>query len=97
MNHLPSTRFAGLLLLILAASDGAAFAAEPGALRVGVAKVDMTPAELAGKCKALQVQYTGVHDKMYARAIVLGNDTTSAAPIEIDTGCGTLRRRRVSS
>jgi neutral ceramidase len=53
---------------------------KPGPLLVGAAKVDITPAE-----SELPKQYLGVLDKVYSRAIVINNDTTTAALITVDT------------
>jgi neutral ceramidase len=50
-------------------------------LKVGAAKVDVTPAETA-----LPRNYEGIHDRLHARAIVLNNGTTSAALISLDAG-----------
>ena len=49
----------------------------PGTLRAGAAKVDVTPA-------ALPRNYTGVLDRIYARAIVLENGDSRAALISVD-------------
>ena len=50
-----------------------------GPLRVGAAKVDITPAE-----SELPKQYLGVLDRVYSRAIVIDNGVTSAALITVD-------------
>ena len=50
-------------------------------LKVGAARVDVTPAETA-----LPRNYEGILDHLYARAIVLDNGTTSAALITLDAG-----------
>ena len=52
---------------------------KPGPLRVGVAKVDITPAE-----SELPKQYLGILDRVYSRAIVIDNGTTIAALITVD-------------
>ena len=49
------------------------------ALRAGAAKVDVTPLELPRNV-------LGVHDRLYARAIVLENGIDSAALITVDSG-----------
>jgi neutral ceramidase len=49
------------------------------ALRVGAARVDVTPAQLPRN-------YLGVLDRLYARAIVLDNGQTTAALITVDAG-----------
>jgi hypothetical protein len=61
------------------ALNNTAWAAESGALRVGAAKVDITPTE-----SELPKQYLGILDKIYSRAIVIDNGTTSAALITMD-------------
>ena len=50
-------------------------------LRVGAAKVDVTPAD-----SAVPKNYLGVLDRVYARAIVLQNGVASAALITVDAG-----------
>ena len=50
-------------------------------LRAGAAKVDVTPS--AGE---LPKNSLGILDRLYARAIVLDNGTTSAALITLDAG-----------
>jgi hypothetical protein len=64
---------------------GQALVAEAGSLRVGAAKVDITPSDLAGLTNLWGTQLTGVHDHIYARAIVIDNGETSAAIINVDT------------
>lgn len=85
VQTLQRLRLTCLIVFAFGASIGSAFAAEPGILRVGVAKVDMTPTDPTGLTNLFEVQYTGVHDKIYARAIVLGNDVTTAALIAMDS------------
>jgi neutral ceramidase len=51
----------------------------PPVLRVGAARVDVTPAELPRN-------YRGVLDRLYARAIVLNTGTATAALISVDAG-----------
>jgi len=58
----------------------AAYAQSP-ALRVGAAKVDVTPAE-----NALPQNYQGILDHIYARAIVIDNGSATAALITVDAG-----------
>lgn len=52
-----------------------------GPLQVGAAKVDTTPTQAE-----LPKGYLGVLDKIYSRAIVVNNGTTSAALITLDIG-----------
>ena len=56
-----------------------------GALRVGAARVDITPAQATGLKNVWGNEFKGVHDPIYIRAIVLDNGTTSAALIALDT------------
>ncbi len=51
----------------------------PGPLRVGAAKVDVTPAPID-----LPKQYLGVLDRVYSRAIVIDNGSTRAALVTVD-------------
>jgi hypothetical protein len=67
------------ILLLGIALTGQAQTTKPGPLRVGAAKVDITPAE-----SELPKQYLGILDRVYARAIVIDNGTTSAALISLD-------------
>jgi len=52
-----------------------------GRVRVGAAKVDVTPSE-----KALPPSYEGILDHLYSRAIVVDDGTTTAALISVDAG-----------
>jgi neutral ceramidase len=61
------------------AVTGQAQIATPGPLRVGAAKVDITPAQ-----SELPKQYLGILDRVYSRAIVIDNGSTSAALITVD-------------
>jgi hypothetical protein len=62
---------------------GASPAAFPqeGGLRVGAAKVDITPAE-----DALPDNYLGILDRIHSRAIVIDNGNATAALISVDAG-----------
>jgi neutral ceramidase len=64
---------------------GQASVAEAGSLRVGAAKVDITPSDRAGLTNLWGTLLTGVHDHIYARTIVIDNGETSAAIIAVDT------------
>jgi len=55
--------------------------AQNAGLRVGAAKVDVTPAE-----SELPKSYEGILDHLFSRAIVINNGTTSAALITVDAG-----------
>jgi len=70
-------------LLAILALALPAMAADPGALRVGAAKVDITPAaDLALPLNGFASRTQGfkaIHDHIYVRAIVLDDGTTLAA------------------
>jgi Neutral/alkaline non-lysosomal ceramidase, N-terminal len=68
------------LAVLAVAASPAAFAQGQG-LRVGAAKVDITPAK-----DALPQNYLGILDRIHSRAIVIDNGTTSAALISVDAG-----------
>lgn len=55
--------------------------AQNAGLRVGAAKVDVTPAE-----NQLPKSYEGILDHLFSRAIVIGSGTASAALITLDAG-----------
>jgi neutral ceramidase len=74
-----------LFILLAALAIPQSWGAERGALRAGAAKVDITPADYTKLTTLWEVPYTGVHDPIYARAIVLGNGETSAAIVAVDT------------
>src|ERR1022692_4215181 len=70
------------IFLLLATSRGGFAQTSPTfPLKVGAAKIDVTPAE-----SELPKTYDGVLDKLYARAIVVDNGTISAAVITLDAG-----------
>ena len=73
------TTVLSLILLCGIAVTSQAQVAKPGPLRVGAAKIDITPAQ-----SELPKQYLGVLDRVYSRAIVIENGTTSAALITVD-------------
>jgi len=63
----------------------ASFGAEKGELRVGAARIDITPAEdaalpLSGYADRKQ-GFLGIHDRIYTRAVVLSDGTHQAALI----------------
>ncbi len=55
------------------------------ALRVGAARIDITPANASGLKNVWGNEFKGVHDHIYIRAIVIDNGATSAALISLDT------------
>src|ERR1041384_2279089 len=72
------------MLLMILTSPSAALARAPvgtWALRVGAAKVDVTPAE-----RELPKNSFGILDHLFARAIVLESGATTAALVTVDAG-----------
>jgi neutral ceramidase len=67
------------VLSLASAAGSHAQAVAPGPLRVGAARVDITPAP-----GDLPKQYLGVLDRVHARAIVIDNGATSAALVTVD-------------
>ena len=59
----------------------AAAVPKPATLSVGAAKVDVTP-----QVSALPPTYEGIHDLIYARAIVVNDGTQSVAIVTVDAG-----------
>ncbi len=72
--------FGAVALVIVGGIQGATFAQSTG-LRVGAAKVDVTPAE-----NALPQNYEGILDRLYSRAIVIDDGISTAALITVDAG-----------
>jgi neutral ceramidase len=74
-------RGAGLIVFSIFFSTAilAAHAPDAGALEVGAARVDITPA-----ATALPVPYTSIRDHLFVRAIVLDNHVTCAALVGVD-------------
>ena len=69
------------VLVLAAASATTPWASAQSTLRAGAAKVDVTPAQ-----NALPQSYEGILDRIHARAIVLGDGTSTAALISVDAG-----------
>src|SRR5512142_1291183 len=67
--------------IAIALGTSAAAYAQNAALRVGAAKVDVTPAP-----NELPKNYDGILDHIYSRAIVIDNGTATAALITVDAG-----------
>lgn len=77
-----SVRSLGSVFLVLSLSLSAvAQTSKTDPLKVGASKVDLTPSPAE-----LPKQFLGVLDKIYSRAIVIDNGTTSAALITLDAG-----------
>lgn len=73
-----------ILKTLFCAVSVATLMASPHALadlRVGAARIDVTPAE-----DQLPELYRGINDRVYARAIVLDNDGVRAALVTLDAG-----------
>ncbi|HUF72679.1 MAG TPA: neutral/alkaline non-lysosomal ceramidase N-terminal domain-containing protein [Gammaproteobacteria bacterium] len=68
-------------LVVLAVGMPAATSAQGIGLRVGAAKVDLTPA-----VDELPQNYVGVLDRIHSRAIVIDDGATSAVLISVDAG-----------
>jgi hypothetical protein len=68
------------VLVVASALSGATFAQQSG-IRVGAAKVDVTPG-----AKDLPPSYEGILDHLYSRAIVIDDGVSIAALITVDTG-----------
>src|SRR6516165_5440296 len=61
------------------------FAQQAGPLRAGAAKVDISPAKDMFPIAQGPQTLGGVHDPIYARALVLDNGSTKVALISVDT------------
>jgi Neutral/alkaline non-lysosomal ceramidase, N-terminal len=59
-------------------------AAETNTLRVGAAKIDITPKDLTGLVSVWNKPFDGVHDPIFARALLLDNGTNTAAIVATD-------------
>ena len=58
--------------------------AEANSLRIGAAKVDITPKDMTGLVSVWAKAFEGVHDPIYARALVMDNGAASAAIVTLD-------------
>ena len=81
MTLRPAILVAALAALAIPRVGAAQDVRRASSLRVGAAKVDVTPTD-----SELPKNYLGVLDRLYARAIVLDNGTTRAALITVDAG-----------
>ncbi len=80
-------KFAVLGIAVCACVIGAAqpmLDAETHDLRVGTAKVDITPKDLTGLVGVVNRPITGVHDPLFARALVFDNGVQTSAIVEVD-------------
>jgi neutral/alkaline ceramidase-like enzyme len=82
-DHLRPSLIILLLLLAAVASPAAQRETQPGTLRVGAARVDITPpADAALPMSGYDSRKEGfhaIHDPIYARAVVLSDGSTAAA------------------
>jgi hypothetical protein len=92
------------LAAALSAEAPMAAASAPGVpahqLRIGAAKVDITPTDLAGLNPMGGGAFSGVHDAIYARALILEDGRTAVAIVSIDAievGDMTPLRQRIAS
>jgi hypothetical protein len=74
-------RIARVILLFAAAAGSPSASSAQAMLRIGAAKVDVTPAE-----DALPQSFEGILDRIYSRAIVIDDGASLAALISVDAG-----------
>jgi hypothetical protein len=75
----------GLIAAFTCMSLQAAAAAAPGDLRVGVAKVEITPADLTNMIPVGGIgSFESVHDSIFARALVLDSGAGAVAIVALD-------------
>lgn len=72
-------------LTVAACAVRDASGAETTTLQAGAAKVDITPEDYTGLTNLWGRRFTGIHDRIYARAIVLDNGISSAVIVTVDT------------
>lgn len=75
---------ASLLLVVFFAAAATAAGAERAQLRVGVAKVDITPSDLTGLTNMWRTPLEKVRDPIYVRALVLSSGSANAALVAAD-------------
>ena len=77
--------FLASVLVLAAITAGQALCAEAGVLRAGAARVDITPAQDEFPCKVSgERSFVGVHDPVYARALVLDDGRREVAIVLVD-------------
>jgi neutral ceramidase len=69
------------LMVVTAYASATGQTVPSGSMRVGAAKIDITPSQ-----EELPKQFLGILDRLYSRAIVIDNGHTSAALITLDAG-----------
>lgn len=71
------------LFCLLSLTSVSAFGADTQPLRVGVSKLDITPANLTN-LNAMGGSFQDVHDPIFARVLVLDNGVNTAAIVALD-------------
>ena len=86
MSHLSRLNvvFASVAACALLLFSSQMRAAETNSLRAGAAKVDITPKDLTGLISVWAKPFTGVHDPIFARAVVIDDGVNSAAIVSLD-------------
>lgn len=74
-----------VIVWLLGISATLAFAADNNNLQAGAFRLDITPENYTQQTNQWGRAFEGVHDRLYARALVLDNGTTSAAIVSVDT------------
>src|SRR5580658_8907181 len=90
----------GIAICLLAVFSTSLHAADANNLRAGTAKVDITPKDLKGLWMVWAQPFDGVHDPIYARALVIDNGVNKAALVSTDLvefGDTTDLRQRIQS
>ncbi len=77
-------RSISLLAALLGLATSPVSGVETGPLRAATLEIDITPADPAGLLSVYQTQFTGIHDRTYARGVVLDNGVSSAALVSFD-------------
>ncbi len=86
-------------VLLIGIAAGPALGTEAGALRIGTAKVDITPTDFTGLTNQWRQPLVGVHDSIFVRALVLDNGKNTAAIVSADLvefGDTTQLRERIA-
>ncbi len=73
-----------VLFLLVTTAPALAQTSVAGSLRVGVAKLDVTPKDLTGLIGIPNRPFKGVRDPIYARALVMADGSTTAAIVAVD-------------
>ena len=89
----------GSILCFIGFTAAPSWGADTHPLRVGVAKVDITPTNLTN-INSFGGSFKDVHDHIYARALIMDNGVNTVAIVALDLvemGDNTLLRRRIQS